>query len=137
MFNRRQESLYKMTGLYSDELGGGDDDSSSIDVPPEDSETYATEPEGRPSDYSAADVTDTVIRCHSRQPSSGAAEKSKQRLDENDDDLDSRDCGLLGCRPAAVQSFARIKVKHLECMEKEARLKCIFFRYLFCCCRCW
>lgn len=108
-----------MTGLYSDELGGADEDSSSIDVPPEDSESSSAEPlsssggAGRPSggdQSSDMAVADTVIKCHSRQPSSGiVADKSKSKYDD-EDDLTNRDCGLLGCRPAAVQSFARIKV---------------------------
>lgn len=107
--------MYTMTGLYSE---AGDD--SSIDVPPEDSE--ASETFDRTADNAANNghtsgqyIADTVIKCHSRQPSSGIVDREKtlpnnaRRHEDDIDDL-SRDCGLLGCRPAPMQKFARIKV---------------------------
>lgn len=113
--------MYTMTGLYSE---AGDD--SSIDVPPEDSE--ASESFDRTADVAANNghtsgqyIADTVIKCHSRQPSSGVVDREKtlpnaRRHEDDIDDL-SRDCGLLGCRPAPMQKFARIKVcsKHFPC----------------------
>lgn len=106
--------MYTMTGLYSE---AGDD--SSIDVPPEDSE--ASESFDRTADNAANNghtsgqyIADTVIKCHSRQPSSSIVDREKtlpnaKRHEDDNDDM-SRDCGLLGCRPAPMQKFARIKV---------------------------
>ncbi|KAG4071905.1 hypothetical protein HA402_006066 [Bradysia odoriphaga] len=94
--HRRQESIYEMTGLYSET---GDD--SSVDVPPE-SELSDS--------INLPDATahlDTVIKCHSRQPSSGLVDRDKSAT--RSDDL-SRDCGMFGCRPSAIQRFARIKI---------------------------
>ncbi|XP_055907129.1 solute carrier organic anion transporter family member 5A1 isoform X2 [Eupeodes corollae] len=77
-------------------------------------------------------VTDTVIKCHSRQASSslvdsrssgGGHHHSQQQhppslphqqpsYDDpaDDPDLQSRDCGILNCRPFVIQKFARIKI---------------------------
>lgn len=86
-----------MTGLYS-ETG---DDSSSADVPPE---SEVSDSSNLPDSTALAD---TVIKCHSRQPSSGLVDRDKSI--SRSDDL-SRDCGMFGCRPSAIQRFARIKV---------------------------
>lgn len=119
--------MYTMTGLYSE---AGDD--SSIDVPPEDSE--ASESFDRSADNAAnigdssgQYIADTVIKCHSRQPSSGIVDREKtlpnaRRQEDDIDDL-SRDCGLLGCRPAPMQKFARIKVYKTYILSKPSTLK--------------
>lgn len=65
---------------------------------------------------SSAGCPDTVIRCHSRQPSAVVArEKSLPRQPKMPSSADeyaasSQDCGLLGCRPPGMQKFARIKI---------------------------
>lgn len=98
--------MYTMTGLYSETA-----DDSSIDVPPdsEHSEGCVHGP-----DVASAvpnHVADTVIKCHSRQPSSGLVDQDKtHRHDEIDM---SGDCGILGCRPTGAQQFARIKVSRM------------------------
>ena len=102
--------MYTMTGLYSETTG----DDSSIDVPAdsENSESSCTNISDIPASASTANshLADTVIKCHSRQASSGIIDRDKPLpLIRQDDDL-TRDCGLLGCRPAAIQKFARIKV---------------------------
>lgn len=86
-----------MTGLYSET---GDD--SSVDVPLESEVSDSNNLHD-----ASAPVADAVIKCHSRQPSSGLVDRDKSIT--RSDDL-SRDCGLFGCRPAAIQKFARIKV---------------------------
>lgn len=60
----------------------------------------------------STNAIDTVIKCHSRQPSNSAGlmEKNYQQQNEDADDELSRDCGILSCRPAKIQKLARIKV---------------------------
>lgn len=91
--------MYTMTGLYSET---GDD--SSVDVPPE---SEVSDSSNLPDATASTHLADTVIKCHSRQPSSGLVDREKSLT--RSDDL-SRDCGMFGCRPAAIQRFARIKV---------------------------
>lgn len=125
---RRQESMYAMTGLYSET---GDD--SSVDVPQdsENSESNVSDAKSVPNH-----VADTVIKCHSRQPSSGLVDQR----DHADDDL-SRDCGILGCRPSSIQKFARIKVRSridtsFAC-HATISLTIFHFRYSSCYCPYW
>lgn len=94
--------MYTMTGLYSET---GDD--SSIDVP---QYSENSESSGRPTTEPSNHMADTVIKCHSRQPSSGLVDQDKTQHDEIEM---SGDCGILGCRPASMQKLARIKVKHI------------------------
>lgn len=103
--------MYTMTGLYSDNI----DDNSSIDVPG-DSETSEN---GSQIGNIVTDgnvvpnyVADTVIKCHSRQPSTGIIDQREKTTESNDDDDAemSVDCGILTCRPKSFQKFARIKV---------------------------
>ncbi|XP_053661758.1 solute carrier organic anion transporter family member 4A1 [Anopheles marshallii] len=108
--HRRNESMYAMTGLYSE----AQTDDSSADIPQD------TESESLPMSVNTATTTttsatataDTVIKCHSRQPSSSVMMDREKPLPNvlliNDDY--TRDCGILNCRPSAVQHFARIKV---------------------------
>lgn len=88
-----------MTGLYSET---GDD--SSVDVPPE---SELSDSNNLPDATATAHLADNAIKCHSRQPSSGLVDRDKSTA--RSDDL-SRDCGMFGCRPAAIQRFARIRV---------------------------
>lgn len=142
--NRRQESMYEMTGLYSEQQ---DQDDSSADIP-QDTESESlpstitvntinyepisstssatnctqsnqtvTSPMGAASALTnSSSCTDTVIKCHSRQPSSSLVDREKplanmiHNHDEDDDDF-SRDCGILSLRPKRIQKYARIKVR--------------------------
>ncbi|XP_050084289.1 solute carrier organic anion transporter family member 4A1 [Anopheles aquasalis] len=109
--HRRNESMYAMTGLYSE----AQTDDSSADIPQD------TESESLPMSVNTvttttttatATVDTTVIRCHSRQPSNSVMmdrEKPLPNVLLTNDDY-TRDCGILSCRPTAVQHFARIKV---------------------------
>ncbi|XP_068140516.1 LOW QUALITY PROTEIN: solute carrier organic anion transporter family member 3A1 [Drosophila tropicalis] len=112
--HRRQESMYQMTGLYS-ETNSGDD--SSIDAAL-DQEQSQQQPQPQPQCHNAATgnggMSTDLPKCHSRQPSAGGG---KANLDEEDDyDYDEEqyrmggDCGILNCRPYGIQRFARIKI---------------------------
>lgn len=128
---RRQESQYEMTGLYSET-----NDDSSADLPHEaESEsnpststettsydpiktaqsvtvsTTLTNPAITTTSITSTSVPDTVIKCHSRQPSASIVDREKTHHCEDfvDDEL-LKDCGILSCRPAKMQKLARIKV---------------------------
>lgn len=104
-----------MTGLYSENA----DDTSSIDVPG-DSETSENGSQigghiGGCTGIAAVPnfVADTVIKCHSRQPSASIVDQRDKQTNEcNDTDEMTTDCGILTCRPKSFQKFARIKVSH-------------------------
>lgn len=100
--HRRNESMYAMTGLYSE----AQTDDSSADIPQD------TESESLPVSVNTATM-DTVIKCHSRQPSNSVMMMEREKPLPNvllvNEDY-SRDCGILACRPSAIQKFARIKV---------------------------
>lgn len=85
-----------MTGLYSD----NGDDSSSVDMPGDSENGSNTKPNF---------MSDTVIKCHSRQPSTGIIDQRDKNNDMDDVNM-SVDCGILNCRPKSFQKFARIKV---------------------------
>lgn len=59
---------------------------------------------------SSSNAIDTVIKCHSRQPSNSAGLMEKNYQNEDVNEEFSRDCGILSCRPANIQKLARIKV---------------------------
>lgn len=108
--------MYTMTGLYSDNI----DDNSSIDVPG-DSENSEN---GSQIGCTVADgnvvpnyVADTVIKCHSRQPSTGIIDQRDKTAECNDDAEMSVDCGILTCRPKSFQKFARIKVRNFSTID--------------------
>lgn len=100
--------MYTMTGLYSENI----DDNSSIDVPADSensengSQIGSCVPDGNIVPNFAAD---TVIKCHSRQPSAGIIDQRDKTNECNDAEM-SVDCGILTCRPKSFQKFARIKV---------------------------
>ncbi|BES92605.1 Organic anion [Nesidiocoris tenuis] len=107
--HRRQESMYAMTGLYSEHAA------------PEGEETEGAGP-------SAADTPIPVhptshVKCHSRNPSSGIVDnnervktEAKERAHATFAEVaaslpqDIRDCGILACRPFLIQGCANIKV---------------------------
>lgn len=123
-----------MTGLYSETQ-----DDSSADLPQD------TESESLPStitmttNYEPASIAqsvtvsttltnpaitttsitltapDTVIKCHSRQPSASIMDREKtHHTDDIVDDELLKDCGILSCRPARIQKMARIKVRVIK-----------------------
>lgn len=112
--HRRQESFYEMTGLYSEACA----DDSSTDIPV-DSETglpQSSLPLGGAAQLHN-NTNDIVIKCHSRQASSGLVDRDRERQISSShhdvvDDL-SRDCGILSFRPLKIQKLARIKVRRL------------------------
>lgn len=114
-----------MTGLYSET---NDDSSADLDLPQtvDDTET-APNTTNYDSGKTAQSVSvtvsttltnpaitttyvtsDTVIKCHSRQPSAIIVDREK--TDDLVDDELLKDCGILSCRPAKMQKLARIKV---------------------------
>ncbi|KRG03279.1 solute carrier organic anion transporter family member 5A1 isoform X2 [Drosophila mojavensis] len=112
--------MYQMTGLYS-ETNSGDD--SSIDATQDSSHVgdLAKPTKASLATTSTIAMDNTVLKCHSRQPSAAAAaaaaatSKSTNADHQRDDDEDeeqfrSRDCGILNCRPYGIQRFARIKI---------------------------
>jgi organic anion transporter 3A len=111
-----------MTGLYSEAQ-----DDSSADLPQDTSEsdslpniedddarvhvtvsTTLANPSVTTTCITSSNTADTVIKCHSRQPSNSAGLMEKNNDDSSDEY--SRDCGILSCRPAKMQKLARIKV---------------------------
>ncbi|XP_058818484.1 solute carrier organic anion transporter family member 5A1 [Topomyia yanbarensis] len=100
--HRRNESMYAMTGLYSE----AQTDDSSADIPQD------TETESLPVSVNTATM-DTVVKCHSRQPSNSVMMMERDKPLPNvllsSEDF-TRDCGILSCRPLPLQKFARIKV---------------------------
>jgi organic anion transporter 3A len=124
-FCRRQESQYEMTGLYSEAQ-----DDSSADLP-QDTETDSlpsrvvavvqqpqtvtvsttlTNPSVTTTCITSSTSPDTVIKCHSRQPSASLMDREKSYHSDATGDEMSRDCGILSCRPVQIQKLARIKV---------------------------
>lgn len=105
--HRRQESMYAMTGLYSETTDTEDCNNTDTDN---------AGPSGPVPCY------DTVIKCHSRNPSSGLVDNERARNEAKEKThpsfaevaailpQDIRDCGILACRPFLIQSFASIKV---------------------------
>lgn len=121
-----------MTGLYSETQ-----DDSSADLP-QDTEseslpstvtvtanfepvqtqsvtvsTTLTNPSVTTTSITSSAAPDTVIKCHSRQPSSSLMdrEKTHHNCDDIVDDEELKDCGILSCRPVRIQKLARIKVR--------------------------
>lgn len=99
--------MYTMTGLYSETIT----DDSSIDVPQDSENSECSSNGGNVNDMVSAvpnHTVDTVIKCHSRHPSSGLIDQDK--VQDRDEMEITGDCGILGCRPASIQKMARIKV---------------------------
>lgn len=96
--HRRQESMYAMTGLYSERTSENDD---GPDDPIPSASNYRPE---------------SIVKCHSRNPSSSIIEKpsllKKGDLPETALSLqtDLKQCGIFSCRPDCLQRFSSIKV---------------------------
>ncbi|XP_069678544.1 solute carrier organic anion transporter family member 3A1 [Periplaneta americana] len=103
--HRRQESMYAMTGLYSESTPNEEDlnDSNATVTTNVSLNTTAGS--------STACCHDTVVKCHSRNPSAGIVDRSdKERPQPAILFQDFKDCGILNCRPPFLQRFAGIKV---------------------------
>lgn len=100
--------MYTMTGLYSENI----DDNSSVDVQADsENSENGSHIDGVDGIVVPNYVADTVIKCHSRQPSTGIIDQRDIKNSNENDDIDmSADCGILTCRPKSFQKFARIKV---------------------------
>lgn len=111
----RQESMYAMTGLYSESVPNDTG---------EDATASASTGTGTVSGAGAGTGSGSV-KCHSRNPSSSlVAERSRAACPEPDPILlltDSKDCGILSCRPAFIQKFSGIKV--FTALYGETRLR--------------
>lgn len=73
--------------------------------------TTLTNPAVTTTQITSSVLPDTVIKCHSRQPSASMMDREKTHHSDDivDDEL-LKDCGILSCRPARIQKLARIKV---------------------------
>ncbi|XP_016941807.3 solute carrier organic anion transporter family member 3A1 [Drosophila suzukii] len=115
--HRRQESMYQMTGLYS-ETNSGDD--SSIDAAlDQDNQPHATSylageqlssAVGGGAAGASVGVDSVTVKCHSRQASAGKCPAPDPEEDFDEEQFRSGDCGILNCRPYGIQRFARIKI---------------------------
>jgi organic anion transporter 3A len=125
---RRQESQYEMTGLYSETQ---DDSSADLPQDPGTLLSRAVEPQSvtvsttltNPAVTTTcitSSLPDTVIKCHSRQPSASLMDREKTfHTSEPAIDELSRDCGILSCRPVQIQKLARIKVSWAKVLHPE------------------
>ncbi|XP_066155367.1 solute carrier organic anion transporter family member 3A1-like isoform X1 [Euwallacea fornicatus] len=104
--HRRQESMYAMTGLYSES------------IPEEQAETCSVDLGTIKCTTAFCHGTDTVIKCHSRNPSSGVdphrtVHSTVGTMGRSNEPpviiRDLKDCGIWGFRPSCVQSLASIK----------------------------
>uniref|UniRef100_A0A1B6FGW3 Solute carrier organic anion transporter family member n=1 Tax=Cuerna arida TaxID=1464854 RepID=A0A1B6FGW3_9HEMI len=108
--HRRQESMYAMTGLYSETTDTEDCNNTDTDA-------------GTSRSPGPAPCYDTVVKCHSRNPSSGLVDNNERARTEAKEKShpsfaevaailpqDIQDCGILACRPFLIQGFASIKV---------------------------
>lgn len=101
--HRRQESMYAMTGLYSETVPEEETSDDNNDA----QETMTT--------TAAHFCHETVIKCHSRNPSTGFdREKAAHTSTFHETPAvilrDTKDCGILNCRPSFIQRYAGIKV---------------------------
>lgn len=147
-FIRRQESQYEMTGLYSETQ-----DDSSADLPQDSTEseslpstitvtttyepqsvtvsTTLTNPAVTTTSITSPVAPDTVIKCHSRQPSSTVDREKTHQVDDIVDEELLEDCGILSCRPAKIQKLARIKVRKKKKLFPAAYRQSFFFCFIF------
>lgn len=104
--HRRQESMYAMTGLYSES------------IPEEQAESCPDDAGTTKCTTAYCHGTDTVIKCHSRNPSAGfdpyrAVHSAVGTLGRTNESpvivRDTKDCGIFSFRPSCVQSLASIK----------------------------
>ncbi|KAL1492885.1 hypothetical protein ABEB36_011059 [Hypothenemus hampei] len=102
--HRRQESMYAMTGLYSET------------IPEEQAASSPDDTSGKKCTTAFCHGGETVIKCHSRNPSAGFDPHRATNVGtmgrSNEPPVimrDLKDCGILGFRPSCVQSLASIK----------------------------
>lgn len=94
--HRRQESMYAMTGLYSETTPENDDSQEDNNLPS--ASTYRSE---------------SIVKCHSRNPSASIPSTAKQKDfpgTEKPIATDIKQCGILACRPDCLQKCLSIKV---------------------------
>ncbi|XP_044741053.1 solute carrier organic anion transporter family member 5A1-like isoform X2 [Chrysoperla carnea] len=100
--HRRQESMYAMTGLYAETQPTEEDNDEDLPDHTEKTTTCCHET--------------VVIKCHSRNPSSTIIDREREKshvtFPERSNILldDSKECGILNCRPMFLQKYAGIKV---------------------------
>ncbi|KZC09501.1 PREDICTED: solute carrier organic anion transporter family member 5A1 [Dufourea novaeangliae] len=113
--HRRNESMYAMTGLYAETTGNvGDETADPLQATGGTSRlTHDTviRCHSRNPSSGLVDHRDFIIKCHSRNPSASMVDRTeKERAQTPPFNPDSKDCGILSCRPAFIQRFAGIKV---------------------------
>ncbi|CAD6227422.1 GSCOCG00001103001-RA-CDS, partial [Cotesia congregata] len=111
--HRRNESMYAMTGLYAESAGNIIDDPLDLPQLSDGRLTHDTviRCHSRNPSSGLVDHRDFIIKCHSRNPSASMVDRTeKERPQTPPINPDSKDCGILSCRPAFIQKFATIKV---------------------------
>ncbi|KAJ8670807.1 hypothetical protein QAD02_002066, partial [Eretmocerus hayati] len=111
--HRRNESMYAMTGLYSEASrpvssgGGGDQLAPGGKL----SHDTVIRCHSRNPSSGLVDHRDFIIKCHSRNPSATLVVErpEKERAQTPPINPDSKDCGILSCRPVFIQRFAGIR----------------------------
>ncbi|XP_076262246.1 solute carrier organic anion transporter family member 5A1-like [Rhynchophorus ferrugineus] len=102
--HRRQESMYAMTGLYSESIPE-EQNESCTDIGTTKCSTFCH-------------GTDTIIKCHSRNPSANfdphrAMQSAVGTMGRSNDQPliigGTKQCGILGFRPLCLQHLASIK----------------------------
>lgn len=96
--------MYAMTGLYSET------------VPEEETSDDNNDAEQSIAATAAHFCHETVIKCHSRNPSTGFdRDKAAHQNTFHETPAvilrDTNDCGILKCRPSFLQRYAGIKVR--------------------------
>lgn len=95
--HRRQESMYALTGLYSETTPENDDGQQEDNLPS--ASTYRAE---------------SVVKCHSRNPSATIVPSTAKQKDyptaEKPITTVTKQCGILSCRPDCLQKCLSIKV---------------------------
>ncbi|XP_015600902.1 solute carrier organic anion transporter family member 3A1 [Cephus cinctus] len=112
--HRRNESMYAMTGLYAESTGTtGIGENADLTQPSSSRLTHDTviRCHSRNPSSGIVDHRDFIIKCHSRNPSASIVDRAeKERAQTPPINPDSKDCGILTCRPVFIQRFAGIKV---------------------------
>ncbi|XP_043287756.1 solute carrier organic anion transporter family member 5A1 isoform X2 [Venturia canescens] len=111
--HRRNESMYAMTGLYAESTGAAATGEKADPLQSSERLTHdaVIRCHSRNPSSGLVDHRDFIIKCHSRNPSASMVDRTeKERAQTPPINPDSKDCGILSCRPAFVQRFAGIKV---------------------------
>ncbi|KYM80179.1 Solute carrier organic anion transporter family member 5A1 [Atta colombica] len=105
--HRRNESMYAMTGLYAESVGTGTDDNADPLQATSGRLTHDTviRCHSRNPSSGLVDHRDFIIKCHSRNPSASMVDRTeKERAQTPPFNPDSKDCGILSCRPAFIRA---------------------------------